>query len=115
MAETTTFPIHLIKTRLQLHGDSLLSSHPTSAFRVGLGIIREQGALCLYSGLSPKIFRHMFYTLIQNVVSVDNASISIIGKAVVGGIFGVVAQVRTLWLCCLVSYRFVIFKCQYKL
>jgi len=80
-----------------------------------LGIIREQGALCLYSGLSPKIFRHMFYTLIQNVVSVDNASISIIGKAVVGGIFGVVAQVRTLWLCCLVSYRFVIFKCQYKL
>ncbi|KAG5068085.1 hypothetical protein JHK85_000462 [Glycine max] len=56
-------------------------------------------------GLSPKIFRHMFYTLIQNVVSVDNASISIIGKAVVGGIFGVVAQVRTLWLCCLVSYR----------
>ncbi|KAG5059431.1 hypothetical protein JHK87_000460 [Glycine soja] len=92
VAETTTFPIHLIKTRLQLHGDSLLLSHPTSAFRVGLGIIREQGALGLYSDLSPTIFRHMFYTLIQNVVSVDNASISIVGKVVVGGIFGVVAQ-----------------------
>lgn len=101
VAETTTFPIDLIKTRLQLHGESLSSSHPTSAFRVGLGIIREQGALGLYSGLSPAIIRHMFYSPIRivgyenlrNVVSVDNASFSIVGKAVVGGISGVVAQV----------------------
>ena len=108
VAETTTFPIDLIKTRLQLHGESLSSSHPTSAFRVGLGIIREQGALGLYSGLSPAIIRHMFYSPIRivgyenlrNVVSVDNASFSIVGKAVVGGISGVLAQVRTLWLCC---------------
>ncbi|KAL5195608.1 Mitochondrial uncoupling protein 3 [Glycine soja] len=100
VAETITFPIDMIKTRLQLHGESLSSSHPTSAFRVGLGIIREQGALGLYSGLSPAIFRHMFYTPIRivgyenlrNVVSADNASISIVGKAVVGGISGVVAQ-----------------------
>ncbi|MCI74470.1 mitochondrial-like uncoupling protein 3-like, partial [Trifolium medium] len=34
VAESTTFPIDLIKTRLQLHGESLSSSRPTSAFRI---------------------------------------------------------------------------------
>lgn len=103
VAETTTFPIDLIKTRLQLHGESLSSSRPTSAFRIGLDIIREQGPLGLYKGLSPAIIRHLFYTPIRivgyehlrSVASAENGSLSIIGKAVVGGISGVVAQVRT--------------------
>lgn len=105
VAETTTFPIDLIKTRLQLHGESLSSSRPTSAFRIALDIIREQGPLSLYKGLSPAIVRHLFYTPIRivgyehlrSVVSADNGSLSIIGKAVVGGISGSIAQVRTKW------------------
>ena len=34
------------------------------------------------------------------MVSAVNALIYIVGKAVVGVIAGVLAQVRTLWLCC---------------
>ncbi|XP_047157662.1 mitochondrial uncoupling protein 3 [Vigna umbellata] len=101
VAETTTFPIDLIKTRLQLHGESLSSSRPTSAYRVGLGIVREQSVVGLYSGLSPAIIRHLFYTPIRivgyehlrSVVSADNGSFSIVGKAVVGGTSGVMAQI----------------------
>ncbi|ESW16192.1 hypothetical protein PHAVU_007G136400 [Phaseolus vulgaris] len=101
VAETTTFPVDLIKTRLQLHGESLSSSSPASAFRVGLGIVREQGVVGLYSGLSPAIIRHLFYTPIRivgyehlrSVVSADNGSFSVVGKAVVGGASGVVAQI----------------------
>jgi solute carrier family 25 uncoupling protein 27 len=105
VAESTTFPIDLIKTRLQLHGESLSSSRPTGAFRIGLDIIREQGPFGLYKGLSPAILRHLFYTPIRivgyehlrSVISADNGSPSIIGKAVVGGISGSMAQVRTTW------------------
>ncbi|KAK7268599.1 hypothetical protein RIF29_21300 [Crotalaria pallida] len=101
VAETTTFPIDLIKTRLQLHGESISSSRPTSAFRIALDIIHDQGPLGLYKGLSPAIIRHLFYTPIRivgyehmrSVVSDDNGSLSIIGKAIVGGTSGCIAQV----------------------
>lgn len=110
VAETTTFPIDLIKTRLQLHGESLSSSRPTSAFRIGLDIIGEQGHLGLYKGLSPAIIRHLFYTPfrivgyehLRSVVSADNGSLSMISKAVVGGISGSMAQVRiSMGMCCI--------------
>ncbi|KAF7811464.1 mitochondrial uncoupling protein 3 [Senna tora] len=101
VAETTTFPIDLIKTRLQLHGESLSSSQPTGAFRVALGVIREQGPLGLYKGLSPAIIRHIFYTPIRivgyehlrSMISADNGSLSLPSKAVFGGVSGVMAQV----------------------
>ncbi|XP_057422551.1 mitochondrial uncoupling protein 3-like [Lotus japonicus] len=101
VAETITFPIDLIKTRLQLHRESLSSSCHTSTFRIGLNVIREQGPLGLYKGLSPAIIRHLFYTPIRivgyehlrSVVSPDNGSLSMIGKAFVGGISGSLAQV----------------------
>ncbi|XP_057428255.1 mitochondrial uncoupling protein 3-like [Lotus japonicus] len=101
VAETTTFPIDLIKTRLQLHGESLSSSRSTGAFRIGLHIVREQGTLGLYKGLSPAIVRHLLYTPfrivgyehLRSVVSDDNGSLFIVGKAFVGGISGSLAQI----------------------
>ncbi|KAF5449591.1 hypothetical protein F2P56_030021 [Juglans regia] len=102
VAETTTFPIDLTKTRLQLQGESLSSStRPTNGFRVASEIVREQGPLGLYKGLSPAILRHLFYTPIRilgyehfrNVVSADAGSLSLSAKALVGGISGVMAQV----------------------
>ncbi|XP_007046026.2 PREDICTED: mitochondrial uncoupling protein 3 [Theobroma cacao] len=103
VAETSTFPIDLTKTRIQLHGESqpLSSSTPsTNAFRVASEIVREQGVLGLYKGLSPAIIRHLFYTPIRivgyenlrNFVSSDG-SLSLSSKALVGGISGVIAQV----------------------
>ena len=100
MAESTTFPIDLSKTRLQLHGESISSSQPTTAFRVALQIVREQGPLGLYKGLSPAIIRHLFYTPIRIVgyeylrtmVSAGDDSLSLTSKAFVGGISGIIAQ-----------------------
>ncbi|KAK8699754.1 hypothetical protein V6N13_115832 [Hibiscus sabdariffa] len=103
VAETSTFPIDLTKTRLQLHGESqpLSSStrRPTNAFRVAAAIVRDQSVLGLYQGLSPAILRHLFYTPIRivgyenlrNLVSSDG-SLSLPSKALVGGISGVIAQ-----------------------
>ena len=69
VAETTTFPIDLTKTRLQLHGESrsVGSTRPTNAFRVASEIVRREGPLGLYKGLSPAILRHLFYTPIRIV------------------------------------------------
>nr|DAD34923.1 TPA_asm: hypothetical protein HUJ06_005563 [Nelumbo nucifera] len=99
VAETTTFPIDLTKTRLQLHGESLHSTRPTNAFRVVSQIIRIEGLLALYKGLSPAIIRHLFYTPIRIVGyeyirnAVPNVPLSLPGKAFIGGISGVIAQV----------------------
>lgn len=102
VAETTTFPIDLTKTRLQLHGESVSvgSARPTNGFLVASEIVRQQGPLGLYKGLSPAILRHLFYTPIRIVgyehlrssLKTDGASLSLPAKALSGGLSGVVAQ-----------------------
>ncbi|KAL7163842.1 hypothetical protein ACSBR2_039875 [Camellia fascicularis] len=102
VAETTTFPIDITKTRLQLHGESLSSSSSASALGVAGEILRREGLVGLYKGLSPAIVRHMFYTPIRIVcyehlrntfvVSTD-PSLSLSTKALIGGFSGVIAQV----------------------
>lgn len=103
VAETTTFPIDLTKTRLQLHGESVSvgSARPTNGFLVASEIVRQQGPLGLYKGLSPAILRHLFYTPIRIVgyehlrssLKTDGGSLSLPAKALSGGLSGVVAQV----------------------
>ncbi|KAL0385816.1 UNVERIFIED_CONTAM: Mitochondrial uncoupling protein 3 [Sesamum radiatum] len=102
VAETATFPVDLLKTRLQLHGESIQSVRPASAFRMALEVIRTDGVSGMYKGLSPAIFRHMFYTPVRIVgyehlrnsllQSSDN-SLPFYSKAVIGGISGAIAQV----------------------
>ncbi|CAN1187789.1 Mitochondrial uncoupling protein 3 [Linum perenne] len=101
-AETATFPIDLTKTRMQLHGESLSAASSTNAFRVASEICRRQGIIGLYQGLSPAIIRHLFYTPIR-IVGYENlrnfvdggggGSISLFGKAVIGGASGAFAQI----------------------
>lgn len=101
-AETATFPVDLIKTRLQLHGESLVSSRRTSAVRVVAEILRNDGVLGLYKGLSPAIIRHMFYTpirivnyeFLRNFLVPADHTLSLSSKAIIGGISGVIAQVK---------------------
>jgi solute carrier family 25 uncoupling protein 27 len=117
VAETATFPIDLTKTRLQLHSST---TKPTNAFVVASEIIRQQGPLGFYQGLSPAILRHLFYTPIRIVgyenlrylVVVNNEVaggggdlVSLSTKALLGGLSGVIAQVRTKTsLLCQVSF-----------
>ncbi|XP_057542291.1 mitochondrial uncoupling protein 3 [Amaranthus tricolor] len=105
VAETTTFPIDITKTRLQLHASS---STTTNAFKVALNILKNEGFLGLYQGLSPALIRHFFYTPIRTVgyehlrnsvlVAQSDShgaspSLSLLSKAIVGGLSGVIAQV----------------------
>ncbi|KAK9107516.1 hypothetical protein Syun_023527 [Stephania yunnanensis] len=97
VAETSTFPIDLAKTTLQLHHPSTL---PINAFRVASDILRRDGPLGLYRGLSPAIFRHLFYTPIRIVgyehlrtALPPDSTHSVPGKALAGGASGVIAQV----------------------
>lgn len=105
VAETTTFPIDLLKTRLQLHGESMHSVRPASAFRMVFQIVRNDGVFGMYKGLSPAIFRHMFYTptrivgyehLRNTFVQSPDDSLSFYSKAVIGGTSGAIAQVLIL-------------------
>ncbi|KAI3516471.1 hypothetical protein L1887_15388 [Cichorium endivia] len=102
VAETTTFPIDITKTRLQLHNISLSSTRPISAFQVAADIVRNEGVTGLYKGLSPALIRHLFYTPIRTVgyeqlrhafTTDDNNSLSLPSKALIGGVSGVIAQV----------------------
>lgn len=102
VAETTTFPIDLLKTRLQLHGESMRSARPASTIRIALQVARNDGVWGMYRGLSPAIFRHTFYTptriivyehLRDNFVRSPDHSLSFYSKAVIGGISGAIAQV----------------------
>ncbi|KMT07017.1 hypothetical protein BVRB_6g153480 isoform B [Beta vulgaris subsp. vulgaris] len=99
VAESTTFPIDIIKTRLQLHASS---STTINAFKVALNIVTNQGFLGLYQGLSPAIIRHLFYTPIRilcyeqsrnTLFAAQSQSLSLSSKALLGGLSGVIAQV----------------------
>ncbi|KAK9675938.1 hypothetical protein RND81_11G042800 [Saponaria officinalis] len=97
VAETSTFPIDIIKTRLQLTNSS------SNSFKVAYNIVKNQGFLGLYKGLTPALIRHLFYTPFRIVgyeqfrnfvvVSDDNSGFSLFSKALVGGFSGVFAQV----------------------
>ncbi|WOK92210.1 mitochondrial uncoupling protein 3 [Canna indica] len=105
VAETSTFPIDIIKTRLQLHGES---PRPTSLLRppvsaagnsllVAAEIWKKGGVLGFYNGLTPALLRHLFYTPLRIVgyehlraVAPDG---SLLGKALAGGVSGVIAQI----------------------
>ncbi|KAK3042389.1 hypothetical protein RJ639_002435 [Escallonia herrerae] len=65
VAETTTFPIDITKTRLQLIDSP--STRLASTFRVASEIVLAQGPLGLYQGLSPALLRHLFYTPVRIV------------------------------------------------
>ncbi|XP_008806179.1 mitochondrial uncoupling protein 3 [Phoenix dactylifera] len=104
VAETATFPIDIIKTRLQLHGESAHLCPPAgtsaagNALRVASEIWRKGGVLGFYSGLSPAVLRHLFYTPIrivgyEHLRSAAGTDGSLLGKALAGGASGVLAQV----------------------
>ena len=60
-AETATYPLDFLKTRLQIdQGRSPLGILPTAA-----RIIRQEGPLTIYAGLPAAVLRHIPYTSIR--------------------------------------------------
>ena len=109
VAESVTFPIDLTKTRMQLHGyapGSASAAHRVGAIGVVSEIMRQEGMMGFYKGLSPAILRHLFYTPIR-IIGYENLkglivrseanngeSLPLVTKALLGGLSGVIAQVK---------------------
>lgn len=62
-AEAVTYPVDMLKTRLQLQGElSAPGSRRMGAFGLAISVVRREGASAMYAGLSPALVRHVFYT-----------------------------------------------------
>ncbi|KAL6547079.1 Mitochondrial uncoupling protein 3 [Orobanche minor] len=75
---------------------------PASGYRMAFQIARNDGILGMYKGLSPAIFRHMFYTptrivgyeyLRSFIAQSPDHTLPFYSKAVTGGISGAIAQI----------------------
>eukprot|EP00501_MAST-03F_sp_TOSAG23-6_P001930 GSMAST32.ASY1.ANO1.2011.1 assembled CDS len=82
VAEISTFPFDIIKTRLQAQA---LISQPKyrGFFATGVGIFREEGMLRLYRGLSPACLRHCIYSGFR-VMSYEVLRDKVFGKNIDG-------------------------------
>ncbi|XP_046462018.1 mitochondrial uncoupling protein 4-like [Daphnia pulex] len=66
IAEGATYPLDLIKTRLQIQGEIASSKGDAGSYRgmlkTAVGIVKEEGLIRLWQGITPAIYRHAIYT-----------------------------------------------------
>lgn len=66
VAELTTYPLDLTKTRLQLQGESAVGGSGNHMYRgmvrTAFGVFKEEGLLSLWRGVLPALYRHAIYT-----------------------------------------------------
>ncbi|KAL5506582.1 hypothetical protein EMCRGX_G008260 [Ephydatia muelleri] len=58
VAETVTYPLDLLKTRLQVQGHQPYKG----LLQTSIGIVRDEGIVGLWKGLSPGLLRHVVYS-----------------------------------------------------
>ncbi|KAL3217305.1 hypothetical protein MRX96_032501 [Rhipicephalus microplus] len=61
----TTYPLDIVKTRLQVQGELTAKGQIVDRrgfFKTAAGIVREEGMLKLWKGLPPAIYRHLIYS-----------------------------------------------------
>lgn len=79
IAETVTYPLDLTKTRLQIQGEAaatataggLKKAKYRGMFATARGIVREEGALKLWQGVTPALYRHVVYSGVR-IVTYDS-------------------------------------------
>ncbi|XP_055547450.1 mitochondrial uncoupling protein 4 isoform X1 [Wyeomyia smithii] len=73
IAETVTYPLDLTKTRLQIQGEAAAVTGTIKKLKyrgmlaTATGIIREEGALKLWQGVTPALYRHVVYSGVRIV------------------------------------------------
>ncbi|CAH1793632.1 unnamed protein product [Owenia fusiformis] len=99
VAEAVTYPLDLTKTRLQIQGEHGLNGE-IAAVRRGVvgtaaGIVREEGILKMWQGVTPAFCRHFvytgcrmgFYEILREQILGKNADGTFpVWKAVLGGL-----------------------------
>ncbi|XP_067672038.1 mitochondrial uncoupling protein 4-like [Haliotis asinina] len=101
VAESVTYPLDLTKTRLQIQGERV---HQTDQgrppahrgmLRTAAGIVKEEGLLKLWQGVTPALYRHVvysgcrmsFYEILRDKVLKKNPDGSMsVWKASLGGV-----------------------------
>ncbi|KAL7044918.1 hypothetical protein ACKWTF_002103 [Chironomus riparius] len=97
VAETATYPLDLTKTRLQIQGEAANAAGKTMAYRgmvaTALGIVKEEGMLKLFQGLSPALYRHLVYSGVRigtfdflRKKFVHNSESMTLGKSAIAGV-----------------------------
>ncbi|XP_055600629.1 mitochondrial uncoupling protein 4-like [Uranotaenia lowii] len=69
IAEMFTYPLDLTKTRLQIQGEggTILKTKYRGMLATAGGIIREEGILKLWQGITPALYRHCVYSGVRIV------------------------------------------------
>ncbi|XP_036319330.1 mitochondrial uncoupling protein 4 isoform X2 [Rhagoletis pomonella] len=71
IAELTTYPLDLTKTRLQIQGEAVSAEPKTDKgvkpkyrgmVATAYGIVREEGTMKLWQGVTPALYRHVVYS-----------------------------------------------------
>lgn len=97
MAEASTYPLDAVKTRLQLRR-SPGGASGGGVLRVATELARDGG---VYRGFSPAVLRHLMYTPLRIVgyehlrstLASGGREVSVVEKALAGGLSGIAAQV----------------------
>ncbi|XP_047737955.1 mitochondrial uncoupling protein 4 isoform X1 [Hyalella azteca] len=100
-AELVTYPLDLAKTRLQIQGETELNSKGSRMLPyrglvgTAVGIVREEGFLKLWQGMTPAVYRHLVYSgtrmvlyekLRDNLFSVREDGSHPVWQSIMGGI-----------------------------
>ncbi|RCV33855.1 hypothetical protein SETIT_7G116500v2 [Setaria italica] len=98
MAEASTYPLDVVKTRLQLHRGHGGAGGGSGVIRVATELARDGG---VYRGFSPAVLRHLMYTPLRIVgyehlrstLASGGREVGVVEKALAGGLSGIAAQV----------------------
>uniref|UniRef100_A0A0N4Z369 Mitochondrial uncoupling protein 4 n=1 Tax=Parastrongyloides trichosuri TaxID=131310 RepID=A0A0N4Z369_PARTI len=65
-AETVTYPLDVTKTRLQISADGKTAiNKPKGMIKMSMLIVKTEGVISLWRGVTPAIYRHYIYTGIR--------------------------------------------------
>ena len=105
VAEVVTFPLDLVKTRLQMQGEGVGKVGDGRRYRgtvrTLLGVVREEGVTRLWQGVTPGLARHVIYSGVRmNLYDLLRAhwrsrrstELGLLDRAAMGMVAGGVAQ-----------------------
>jgi len=102
VAEFVTFPLDLVKTRLQMQGEGMkmMGTPYRGMVMTGLGVMKEEGVTKLWQGITPGVARHVVYSgvrmtlydLLRTKVQQGRKKMGLLERAMLGMVSGGLGQ-----------------------